>query len=82
MDARQHQHVTAQSSVDKAITYTLVRWDKLFPVYYQRKNPIDNNLVENSIRPLAIGRKLFVCRFTPMPLKEPLQSIQSWVLAK
>ncbi len=40
-----------------ALQYTLARWDKL-NVYTQDGNlRIDNNLVENSIRPVAIGRK-------------------------
>ena len=40
--------------------YTLARWDKL-NVYTEDGNlRIDNNLVENSIRPVAIGRKNYL----------------------
>nr|MBK9653212.1 transposase [Bacteroidota bacterium] len=53
-------HVTPQSSIGKAITYTLARWDKLCLYTTNGKNQIDNNLVENSIRPLAIGRKNYL----------------------
>lgn len=45
------------SPLGKAISYTLNRWGKL-NVYLQDGNlTIDNNLIENSIRPIAIGRK-------------------------
>lgn len=43
-----------------ALQYTLGRWDKL-TVYVQDGNlRIDNNLVENSIRPVALGRKNYL----------------------
>jgi transposase len=41
----------------KAIQYTLSRWQKLNVFTQEGFLPIDNNLVENSIRPIAIGRK-------------------------
>lgn len=53
-------HVTLQSSIGKTITYTLARWDKLCLYTTNGKIQIDNNLVENSIRPLAIGRKNYL----------------------
>ncbi|MBK8846969.1 MAG: IS66 family transposase [Bacteroidetes bacterium] len=53
-------HVTPQSSIGKAITYNLARWDKLCLYTTDDKLEIDNNLVENSIRPLAIGRKNYL----------------------
>ncbi len=44
----------------KAIKYTLERWGKL--TLYLEHSPleIDNNLVENAIRPTAIGKKNFL----------------------
>jgi len=45
------------SPLGKAIQYTLSRWQKLQVYTQQGYLPIDNNLVENSIRPIAIGRK-------------------------
>jgi transposase len=43
--------------VRKAVEYTLTRWEKLV-VYAQTVHlEPDNNKVENSIRPVAIGRK-------------------------
>ena len=40
-----------------ALQYTLKRWQKLNVYIQQGFLPIDNNLVENSIRPIAIGRR-------------------------
>ena len=48
------------SPLGKALQYTLARWDKL-NVYTRDGNlRIDNNLIENSIRPVAIGRKNYL----------------------
>jgi transposase len=46
----------------KAIDYTLRRWAALTVHLQDARIPIDNNAVENAIRPLALGRKnwLFV----------------------
>ena len=53
-----------------ALQYTLARWDKL-SVYTQDNNlRIDNNLVGNSIRPVAIGRKNTCLQAIMKPLKE------------
>ena len=40
-----------------ALQYTLNRWQKLNVYTQEGLLPIDNNLVENSIRPIAIGRR-------------------------
>jgi len=47
----------ASSPLGKAIQYTLKRWQKLNVYTQEGFLPIDNNLVENSIRPIAIGRR-------------------------
>jgi uncharacterized protein YciI len=46
----------------KAMDYTLRRWNALSAYLDDARIPIDNNAVENAIRPLALGRKnwLFV----------------------
>jgi transposase len=46
----------------KAIDYTLRRWQALTVHLQDARIPVDNNAVENAIRPLALGRKnwLFV----------------------
>lgn len=52
----QPQH-RPQSLTGKAISYALGQWD-LLEVYLEKgRLEIDNNLVENAIRPTALGRK-------------------------
>ena len=46
--------------IRKAIDYTLVRWDKLILYAQSHHLDPDNNKVENSIRPVAIGRKNYL----------------------
>jgi len=41
----------------KALDYTLKRWPSLVRYAHTGNLPIDNNPVENSIRPIAIGKK-------------------------
>mgnify|MGYP001178134782 FL=1 len=48
------------SSMGKALSYSLKRWEKLMLYTGDGKLEIDNNLVENSIRPIAIGRKNYL----------------------
>lgn len=49
-----------QSNFGKAINYTLERWDALHLYLEHSRLEIDNNLVENAIRPTAIGKKNFL----------------------
>ena len=46
--------------IHKAIGYTLNRWNKLIAYANHGNVEIDNNLVENSIRPLVLGRKNYL----------------------
>ena len=46
-----------QSLTRKAINYTLTLWDKLNVYTEHSELEIDNNLVENAIRPTAVGKK-------------------------
>jgi len=48
------------SPLGKAITYTLPRWKGLSAYVNHGQLEIDNNLAENVIRPLAIGRKNYL----------------------
>lgn len=48
------------SSFGKAISYSLKRWDKLCAYTTDGRLEIDNNLVENAIRPIALGRKNYL----------------------
>lgn len=52
--------VLPQSAIGKAITYSLARWDKLSVYATDGKLEIDNNWVENNIRPIALGRKNYL----------------------
>ena len=48
------------SNIAKAIAYSLPRWDKLCIYTTDARLSIDNNPVENAIRPVAIGRKNYL----------------------
>jgi len=52
--------VLPQSKIGKAISYTLGMWYRLERYLEDGKYEIDNNWVENSIRPVAIGRKNYL----------------------
>lgn len=49
--------VAAGSGTAKAIDYTLKRWPALLRYAESGTLPIDNNPVENAIRPIAVGKK-------------------------
>lgn len=44
----------------KAVHYSLARWEKLVRYTEDGRIEIDNNLVENAIRPVALGRKNYL----------------------
>lgn len=48
------------SPIGKAIAYTLKRWKGLCAYAHNGQLEIDNNLVENTIRPVALGRKNYL----------------------
>lgn len=52
--------VLPKSAIGKAIDYTLSLWSRLIRYVDDGRFEIDNNLVENSIRPIAIGRKNYL----------------------
>jgi transposase len=49
-----------KSPLGKAYDYCLNRWDSLMNYIKDGNLQIDNNLVENAIRPLALGRKNYL----------------------
>ena len=55
-----YQQVTPKSPIGQAIAYALPRWEKLSAYLLDGRLRIDNNLVENAIRPLALGRKNYL----------------------
>ncbi len=52
--------VTPKSLMGEAINYTLSRKQQLYIYTAQAHLQIDNNLIENTIRPVAIGRKNYL----------------------
>jgi len=52
--------VLPKSLIGKAITYMLGRWKALVGYLEDGRYEIDNNLVENAIRPVALGRKNYL----------------------
>jgi transposase len=52
----QRQKATDGTAIAKAINYSLGRWDALTRFIDDGALPIDNNWVENRIRPIALGR--------------------------
>lgn len=49
----------------KAISYTLKEWSALEKYLADGRIQIDNNLMENAIRPIAVGRKNWLFNDTP-----------------
>jgi len=49
-----------KSPIGKAVTYCLPRWDNLINYLHDGSLEIDNNLAENAIRPIALGRKNYL----------------------
>lgn len=57
---QQQQNVLPKSSIGKAVHYTLNLWPRLVRYVEDGNYCIDNNLIENTIRPLALGRKNYL----------------------
>jgi transposase len=56
----QYMEVPPKSSIAKALAYSIERWNRLSLYCNDGMLNIDNNPVENSIRPVAIGRKNYL----------------------
>jgi len=56
----QYIEVTPKSPIGKALAYSIERWKKLSLYTKDGRLRIDNNPVENSIRPVAVGRKNYL----------------------
>ncbi len=52
--------ILPKSLIRKAIDYALPRWKGLSAYAHNGELEIDNNLVENTIRPIALGRKNYM----------------------
>ena len=62
---QQRQQVPDGSATAKAIDYSLKRWAALTRYLDDGDVPIDNNWVENQIRPIALGRHELAVRRQP-----------------
>lgn len=56
----QYRHVTPKSPIGKALEYSLKRWKELTLFTTDGQLEIDNNRIENEIRPIALGRKNYL----------------------
>lgn len=55
--AQNIQKTLPKSTIGKAMRYSFERWEELGNYFQDGQIEIDNNLIENAIRPVAIGRK-------------------------
>ena len=53
-------YVTPKSPIGKAFTYAQNQWATLMTIFADGRLLIDNNHIENKIRPLALGRKNYL----------------------
>lgn len=58
--AQTYKTVLPKSALGKAIAYCIPRWDNLLAYLKDGHLEIDNNLAENAIRPIALGRKNYL----------------------
>jgi len=59
-DLLKNHRILPKSSLGIAIAYSLKRWKGLCAYTQDGKLEIDNNLIENEVRPLALGRKNYL----------------------
>jgi len=58
--AETYKTVLPKSPTGKAMAYCIPRWDNLMNYLKDGSLEIDNNLAENAIRPIALGRKNYL----------------------
>lgn len=56
----EYRKVTPRSPIGKAMEYSIKRWKELMLFTTDGRLEIDNNKIENEIRPIALGRKNFL----------------------
>jgi len=52
--------ILPKSGLGAAVTYTQHQWGKLTGILEDERFLLDNNLIENAIRPMALGRKNYL----------------------
>jgi transposase len=55
-----YTQVLPKSKIGKAIAYSLPRWDRLSLYTTDGRLQLDNNTIENAMRPVALGRKNYL----------------------
>ena len=55
-----HKTVLPKSALGKAVNYCIPRWNSLMNYLRNGYLEIDNNLIENAVRPIALGRKNYL----------------------
>lgn len=68
-----HGKAPARSALAQAMKYTLNRWPALTRYVEDGRLPLDTNAVENSIRPLALGRRNWMFAGSPAGGKRAAQ---------
>jgi len=58
--AETYKTILPKSPLGKAMAYCIPRWDNLMNYLKDGSLEIDNNLAENAIRPIALGRKNYL----------------------
>lgn len=58
--ADENKKVLPKSTIGKAFKYSIERWDEASNYLYNGNLEIDNNMIENAIRPIALGRKNYL----------------------
>lgn len=61
--------VPPTSALGKALSYTVRQWPKLVEHLQHPGLPVDNNYLENQIRPFAQGRRLWLFAHSPYGAK-------------
>jgi len=59
-DPEVNPEILPKSAIGEAITYSLKLWKRLIRYTEDGQWEIDNNLIENSIRPVAVGKKNYL----------------------
>jgi hypothetical protein len=54
---KEYEQVLPKSTISKAFPYLAARYNKISEYLHNGRLEIDSNLIENSIRPVALGRK-------------------------
>jgi transposase len=57
---KEYPAVTPKSPIGTALSYSLKRWNELTVFTTDGRLEIDNNKIENEIRPIALGRKNYL----------------------